>query len=75
MALTKIKLANKKAKREQKRRALRAEIAKDRRAMKIRNKRMRKMMIAGRREDLKRREGQKQYIKQLEGEVLADGEA
>ena len=74
MALTKIRFANKKAKREQKRKAHHAQFVKEKHDMKIRNKRMRKMMVAGRREHLARKAEHIKYVKQLEGEVIANGE-
>lgn len=69
--LSKIKQANKKARREQRRRNIRASSEETRRKNKIRQKRMRKMIIQGRREELRARREQIGYVARLEAE-LAD---
>lgn len=70
MALTKIRLANKKAKREQQRKKHNIELVKAKRVLNIRNRRMREMIITGRREELKQqRQSQIKYVKDLEGEL------
>lgn len=70
MSLTKIRLANKRAKREARRKAHHAEFVRAKKALKIRNKRMRKMMVEGRRQDLQKRRAATAYAEQLETEVV-----
>lgn len=70
MALSKIRLANKRARHEFRRKNHHERFVKETRAVKIRNKRMRKMMEEGRREHLAKRRGELKYIKELESEVM-----
>ena len=69
MALSRIKLMNKKQKREMKRRKHQFENKRKTHAQKISNKRMTKMYVEGRREELKRRQAQINYVKQLESDL------
>lgn len=69
MALSKIKLANKKAKYEARRKAKNLAHKKHVAETNIRNKRTRRMMVEGRRQDLKQRESATNYVKQLEAEI------
>lgn len=69
MALDNIRLANKKAKREAKRKNIRNGASTDRQKNRIRQRRMRKMMVQGRREYLQKRRDDKSYIDQLEAEI------
>lgn len=71
--MDKLRLANKKNRRQQKRKLHRSRLLKQQQAIKVRNKRMRKMMIQGRKEDLATRRGHVDYVKQLESEVM-DGQ-
>lgn len=68
--MTKVRLASKKARREAKRKARHADFVAKTKALKIRNKRMRKMMVEGRRQDLKQRRAATAYAEQLEAEVV-----
>jgi len=69
MTLSKIKFANKKAKREKLRQQKRDKARIEKGQTKIRNKRMRKMMIQGRKEHLAQRAREKNYIDELEAEL------
>lgn len=69
MALSEIKLANKKARREAKRRKNHARYIAQKEHTKVRNKRMRKMMIEGRREHLKRQREATNYVADLAEEI------
>lgn len=70
MALDKIRKANKKAKRQQKRRVVKAHVTKQRTATKIKQKRARKMIAEGRREFHAKRRADKNYLSALETEIL-----
>lgn len=70
--MNKIKLANKRYKREQKRRAKRDLIASQRQARKIQRQRTRKMMIEGRRETIRARRENLDYVKNLEAELESE---
>lgn len=75
MALEKIKLANIRARHDQKRKAKHAKSMKKKFEMKIRNKRMRKMMIEGRKEHMARRREELDYINDLTAELVGDDKA
>lgn len=75
MALTKIRLANKKAKREARRKMHHSQYTKETHMVKVRNKRMRKLAIQGRKEHLAKRRQELAYVKQLESEVVGEVEA
>lgn len=69
MTLSKIKQANKKARHEQKRKAIRGHDQLLRNKSKIHNKRMRAMVRKGRMEHRKRRQAEKSYVENLEAEL------
>lgn len=69
MSLSKITLANKRARREKMRKLRRLEAKKEKSLAKIHNKRIRDMMVQGRKEHLARRREEVNYIKQLEEEI------
>lgn len=69
MALSKIRLANKKAARELRRKAVRDIAAHKRANAKVRQKRTRKMMIQGRKDYLAKRRFDADYINKLETEI------
>lgn len=73
MALSKIRLANKKARRESRRKGVRSTGARQRTADKVRKGRMRKMMAQGQQEHKAARRGELDYINRLEAE-LGNGE-
>lgn len=69
MSLSKIKLANKKAKREVSRRQKRRTYTIQKRSAQARNRKIRKMMLQGMREDQERRRRESEYIEELKGEL------
>lgn len=68
MTLSKIRLANKKWKRQKARKDRQLHL----RRQKLEIKKTRKALLRQRREQLDRREGEKDYVKQLESEVLGE---
>lgn len=71
MALTKIRQANKKARREQKRKTVRGETRLQRDRLAVRQRRTRKLIAQGRKEFHAKRRAEKAYIEGLEGEISA----
>lgn len=69
MALTKIRLANKKARHEHKRKAVQLKTARQRTITKLRQKRMRQIMAEGRRESRAKRRAELDYINELAEEL------
>lgn len=70
MTLSRLKRANKKHKHEQRRKHKRLESREQSRKDKIVNKRMRAMMIQGRREHLAKRRKELDYVNGLKAEVI-----
>lgn len=69
MALNKIRKANKKARREQKRSKVRLEIGRRRQDSRVRQKRARAMFEQGRREFQAKRRAEKDYVNDLAAEL------
>jgi hypothetical protein len=69
MPLSKLKLANKKARRESRRKQVRAVGRSKKRDDKFRRKRIHKLMIEGRKEHNAKRAAEKNYIKNLEAQI------
>lgn len=69
MSLSEIKQANKRHRREQKRKKAHAKFVKQARITKIQNKKIRKMMVEGRKEDAKKRADANNYVDQLTQEL------
>lgn len=69
MALDNIRQANKKARREAKRKQIRDKISGSRQMNKVRRLRTRKMFLQGQREFNAKRKAEKSYIEQLTSEV------
>jgi hypothetical protein len=72
MALSKIKLANKKSKRSQKRKIVQVKIRRKRDESKIRTKRAREVFLQGRREHQAKRQANKTYLETLEEEIQSE---
>lgn len=72
MALSKIRQANKTARRHQKRNIKHDQYVKKNADLKVRNKRIRKLMIAGRREQLAKHRTDTAYVNQLERELTGE---
>lgn len=72
--LNQTSLAKKRAKRNLNRRRLRQQYKLLRFRSKVRNKKIRKMMIQGRREHLQKRQEEKEYIDSLKSEIEAGNE-
>ncbi len=69
MTLSKIKKANKKYRREARRKAKQAQVRADNRDMSIRYRRSRKILAQGQKEYQERRRADKNYIDQLASEI------
>jgi hypothetical protein len=73
MALDKLRLANKKARREHKRRQVRALATHKRRDNKVRAKRAREIFLQGRKEYQAKRRANQAYVDSLETELANEG--
>lgn len=72
MALSKIKKANKKHRREMARRKRRAQVGEISRQSRVKQKRMRQLFIQGKKEHQAQRRSEKSYVDNLTEEVLGE---
>lgn len=69
MALTQIRKANKKYKREHRRKQIQKQRAEERKLERVRNRRTAKMMVQGRKEHLAKRRSELSYVNDLQEEI------